>query len=238
MHSLAVALFWSLLALQSATVAKASLFFVKPSSRSTCTGGSPCEVVWEDDGVSPLLNTVGVVTAGLYTGSLQLVQTLQPVNVANTLSYQFTPIPGAGPNSNSYYIAFTSTQEKVNGTSYVGFSPFFTLKGMSGSFDNPVPSLTATKAIPKSLTETSGTVLGTTLTVGSVPNTSNPPQSTTTKPKSTSTSSSLTSLFTTSSDATSASQGAAIATQTGAAQRISSRTLPFVALFSLCALLI
>jgi hypothetical protein len=44
------------------------LQFIQPASGSTCTGGTPCVLSWLDDGDSPLLNAVGVVTAGLFHG--------------------------------------------------------------------------------------------------------------------------------------------------------------------------
>lgn len=80
--------------------------FIEPASKSTCTAGSPCTIEWLDDGNSPLLNKVGVVTAGLYHGNQvnfhrgladgtftlpqQLVQTIQPLDVAAIHSIQFT----------------------------------------------------------------------------------------------------------------------------------------------------
>ncbi|KAF8814406.1 hypothetical protein BYT27DRAFT_7082282, partial [Phlegmacium glaucopus] len=57
-----------------------------------------CTVTWLDDGEKPLLSVIGVSTVGLYTGMQQLVQTIAPVDVANTHSITFTPLPDAGPN--------------------------------------------------------------------------------------------------------------------------------------------
>ncbi|KAF7300283.1 hypothetical protein MKEN_01352400 [Mycena kentingensis (nom. inval.)] len=159
------ALFYSLLALEYATLARASLYFLQPARGSSCTGGSPCTVRWLDDGNAPLLNAVGVVTAALYTGKMQLVQTLQPVDTANVLSYQFTPIPEAGPNSENYYVAFTSNKAEVNGTRYIGYSPFFTLNGMTGDFDKPLAQATAVIAIPATVSHSAGTILPATITI-------------------------------------------------------------------------
>ncbi|KAJ7925166.1 hypothetical protein B0H13DRAFT_2248879 [Mycena leptocephala] len=168
MHLLA-----TLLLLDFALFVSAGVYFIQPASGSTCTGGTPCVLSWLDDGDSPLLNAVGVVTAGLFHGKQQLVQTLQPLDVAGVHSVEFTPIAQAGPNSDSYYIAFTSTSANENGTDYTAFSPFFTLEGMSGSFSSPLASATATIPIPASLTR-SGTIIPVTITVGNV-DTSLPP---------------------------------------------------------------
>ncbi|KAJ7701826.1 hypothetical protein B0H17DRAFT_924028 [Mycena rosella] len=75
--------------------------FVQPANGSTCTGGTPCSLQWLDDGDAPLLNEIGVVTAGLFTGKQQLVQTIKPLDVSNLHSVQFTPNAQAGPNSGS-----------------------------------------------------------------------------------------------------------------------------------------
>ncbi|KAF7362003.1 hypothetical protein MVEN_00545500 [Mycena venus] len=228
----------------------AGVYFIQPQSGSTCTGGTPCRLEWLDDGIAPLLNAVGVVRAGLFTGEQQLVQTLQPVDVASLHSVEFTPIAQAGPNSNSYYIAFTSTTAKENGTDYTAFSPFFVLKGMSGDFSSPLASATTAFSIPKSITHT-GTIIPTTITVGTV-DTSLPPMpspSTTSSSSSSNTqtpSSSSTSRFTTSS-VPSSSPAASVSpsvTESGAVTTPSPSSagasrpvsLPALAVLSLCAL--
>ncbi|KAF8210098.1 hypothetical protein K438DRAFT_140309 [Mycena galopus ATCC 62051] len=171
MHLLAILATLSLLVFPR--LVNAGVFFVQPLSGSTCTAGTPCVLSWDDDGILPLLPQVGTVTAGLFTGNQQLVQTIRPLEVANLNSVNFTPIAQAGPNSDSYYIAFTSTTAKVNGTAYTAYSPFFRLTGMSGSFSSPLASATATFSIPASFTNT-GTIIPTTITVGNV-DTSLPP---------------------------------------------------------------
>ncbi|KAJ7777900.1 hypothetical protein DFH07DRAFT_796539 [Mycena maculata] len=194
-------------ALDLARFASAGLYFIEPANGSTCTGGSPCTIDWLDDGNAPLLNLIGTVTCGLYTGNQQLVQTIQPVDVSSIHSVQFTPNAEAGPNSGSYYIAFTSTSATVNGTKYIAFSPFFNLNGMSGSFSSPLAAATSTIPIPSSLTrQSSSDTVGTTIIVGSSLDTSLPPLTTSSavKPPSSS-SSSLSSRFTTSPIPTSSS---------------------------------
>ncbi|KAJ7481709.1 hypothetical protein FB451DRAFT_1236910 [Mycena latifolia] len=192
------------IALDFALLVSAGVYFIEPASGSTCTAGTQCTLEWLDDGNNPLLNEVGVVTVGLYTGEMQLVQSIQPLDVSSLHSVDFTPIAEAGPNSGSYYIAFTSNA-KVNGTKYLAFSPFFNLKGMSGSFSSPLAAATSTIAIPTTLTHSSAGTVGITITIGSV-DTSLPslPTFSSSKPK-TSSPSSLSSQFTTSSRPTSAS---------------------------------
>ncbi|KAJ6618671.1 hypothetical protein B0H10DRAFT_2028556, partial [Mycena sp. CBHHK59/15] len=70
-------------ALDAALLVHAGVYFIKPADGSICTGGSPCTIEWLDDGDSPLLDAVHVVTAGLYTGNQQLVQTIQPLDVSS-----------------------------------------------------------------------------------------------------------------------------------------------------------
>ncbi|KAJ7188390.1 hypothetical protein C8R46DRAFT_1054633 [Mycena filopes] len=162
-----------LLLLHFALVARAGVYFIQPAQGSSCTGGAPCTLSWLDDGSAPFITDVGVVSAGLYTGKQQLVQAIAPLNVADRHSIEFTPNAQAGPNSASYYIAFISTHETVNGTQYAAFSPFFALDGMSGSFSSPLASATHTFSVPASLTQT-GSLSDVTITVGNV-DTSLPP---------------------------------------------------------------
>ncbi|KIY69020.1 hypothetical protein CYLTODRAFT_350429 [Cylindrobasidium torrendii FP15055 ss-10] len=77
----------------------ATLYVVEPRAGATCYGGQECTVTWLDDGATPLLTSYGMAQVGLYTGNQQLVQTIQPLDVSQSLSLTFTPIPEAGPNS-------------------------------------------------------------------------------------------------------------------------------------------
>ncbi|KDQ56634.1 hypothetical protein JAAARDRAFT_296512 [Jaapia argillacea MUCL 33604] len=81
------------------TTVHAGLYVVTPSDGSTCHGGQPCTVTWLDDGELPLLTSIGACTVGLYTKDEQLLQQIEPVDVASTHSLTFTPNPEAGPNS-------------------------------------------------------------------------------------------------------------------------------------------
>ncbi|KAK0498732.1 hypothetical protein EDD18DRAFT_1153505 [Armillaria luteobubalina] len=135
--------------------ANAALYVIEPNSGSSCHGGQNCTVEWLDDGTRPLLSSFGVSTVGLYTRTQQLVQSIDPVDTSATHSLTFTPIPEAGPNSDTYYICFTSTSFFDDGTAVMAFSPFFQLDQMTGSFATPLESATASIAIPTSLTQTS-----------------------------------------------------------------------------------
>ncbi|KAJ7622832.1 hypothetical protein DFH06DRAFT_1231586 [Mycena polygramma] len=245
-------LFPLLLLLDFALFASAGVYFIQPASGSTCSAGTPCTVSWLDDGDSPLLDAVGVVTVGLYTGTQQMVQTIPPLDVASLHSVEFTPDAQAGPNSDSYCIAFTSTNAKENGTDYIAFSPFFTLKGMSGSFSSPLASATASRSIPSSLTRT-GSIIPTTITVGSV-NTSLPPLPTpstsTSKPATSSSAHSISSSRFTTSSVPSSQPSSPVASASPSVTKSSAATtgapssaaashlpsLPLLAVVSLCAL--
>ncbi|KAJ3812965.1 hypothetical protein EV368DRAFT_84777 [Lentinula lateritia] len=166
-------------ALDALTAVQATLYVIQPSAGSTCSGGSPCTVQWLDDGTTPLNSNIGVTTCGLYTGDMQLVQTIDPVDVSSTQSLVFTPISDAGPDSSDYYIAFTSTNLEINGTKYTSYSPFFrhrlitviSLNNMTGSFSSSVASATSSIPIPSSLTGSSAfseTGVLSTVTVGTI----------------------------------------------------------------------
>ncbi|GAW10352.1 hypothetical protein LENED_012610 [Lentinula edodes] len=150
-----MALALAFVALDAFTVVQATLYVIQPSAGSTCSGGSPCTVQWLDDGTTPLNSNIGVTTCGLYTGDMQLVQTIDPVDVSSTQSLVFTPISDAGPDSSDYYIAFTSTNLEINGTKYTSYSSFFSLNNMTGSFSSSVASATSSIPIPSSLTGSS-----------------------------------------------------------------------------------
>ncbi|KAF9474849.1 hypothetical protein BDN70DRAFT_841720 [Pholiota conissans] len=154
---------------------RAGIYVVEPLKGSTCRANKPCTITWLENGERPLLSAVGVSTVGLFTGRQQLVQTIPPVDVSKTQSVTFTPNPSAGPDSDTYYIAITSTALKGNDSiPYSAWSPFFKLTGMSGSFETPLSSATAPIAIPSSLTlSTSGSIATSTRVIL-------PPSSTTT----------------------------------------------------------
>ncbi|KAJ3861436.1 hypothetical protein EV359DRAFT_47179 [Lentinula novae-zelandiae] len=94
-----MALVLAFVALDAFTAVQATLYVIQPSAGSTCSGGSPCTVQWLDDGTTPLNSNIGVTTCGLYTGDMQLVQTIDPVDVSSTQSLVFTPLSDAGPDS-------------------------------------------------------------------------------------------------------------------------------------------
>ncbi|KAK7057299.1 hypothetical protein R3P38DRAFT_3341669 [Favolaschia claudopus] len=227
----------------------AGVYFIQPASGSKCKAGAECTVQWDDDGILPLLNDVGIVTAGLYTGKQQLVQSLPPLDVASRQSIKFTPMAQAGPNSESYYLAFKSTTAKLNGTDYLAFSPFFSLEGMSGDFSSPLASATTTFSTPKFLSNT-GTLIPTTIVVGNVdtslppspsPSASSPSPSSQSSASETSKSSS--SRFTTSSLPPSSSSSIAASftgsgappTNTSPASPSRPLSVPVLAVLSLCA---
>ncbi|EIN14577.1 hypothetical protein PUNSTDRAFT_96542, partial [Punctularia strigosozonata HHB-11173 SS5] len=143
----------------------AELYVTNPRNRAPCTGGQACTVTWLDDGQVPLLATIGPCTVGLYHGQEQLVQTIDPVDVSSVHSLTFLPDAQAGPDSDTYYIAFTSLSlpNPSNASfAYQAFSPFFALSGMSGSFDTPVASDTSSKPIPSTLTQSTTSPASTT----------------------------------------------------------------------------
>ncbi|KAF8916692.1 hypothetical protein CPB85DRAFT_1216070 [Mucidula mucida] len=96
-----MALALALFSLQSILCVQAALYVIVPASGSTCHGGEECTVQWLDNGEAPLLASFGVCSVGLYTGDNQLVQTIEPLDVSASHSLTFTPIPEAGPTSDT-----------------------------------------------------------------------------------------------------------------------------------------
>ncbi|KAH9936702.1 hypothetical protein B0H21DRAFT_878690 [Amylocystis lapponica] len=129
---------------------RAGLYVNDPVASTTCNGGQPCTVTWLDDGSQPLLSGIGACYVGLYNGNNVLVQQIEPVDVASVHSLQFTPDPGAGPDSGTYYINFTAINP-VDGARYIQYSAFFTMASMSGSFVSPIASDTSTLSVPSTV---------------------------------------------------------------------------------------
>ncbi|KAG5723896.1 hypothetical protein E4T56_gene9821 [Termitomyces sp. T112] len=168
MYFITFALVSAFFFLQLALLVDAGIYVIKPEANSTCHGGQRCTIQWLDDGIRPLLAAAGVCTFGLYTGTMQLVQTIPPVDVSATRSISFKPIPAAGPNSDSYYIGIISITAKENSSeSYEAFSPFFSIDQMTGSFDSPLSEATSTIPITSSVFSRSTTHLST-ITVGTL----------------------------------------------------------------------
>ncbi|KAJ4490371.1 hypothetical protein J3R30DRAFT_3421194 [Lentinula aciculospora] len=244
------ALALALVALDAFIAVQASLYIIQPSQGSICSGGSPCTVQWLDDGTNPLNSQIGVTTCGLYTGDMQLVQTIEPVDVTGVQSFTFTPIPDAGPDSNDYYIAFTSTSLEINGTKYTSYSPFFSLNNMTGSFSSPLASATSSIAIPSSLTgvdASSATSVLSTITVGTITTPLSPTStpsatasssrfSTLTSSSASATTTSTTSRVTSTSSSTSSSSASGATSSNGAAS-LRTASLPLFGIVSFAALL-
>jgi len=149
----------------------ATVFMTSPTVQTTCTGGQQCTISWNDDGKAPTAVTFGLASIGIFVGSVNSqteIQRIQDgVNVATTAAVQFTVDPSIGPNSNVYFVRFTSAAAKdPNNVAYPAeaFSAKFTLNGMKGTFNStiqaqidgassapvPSPSAPATSAAPPS----------------------------------------------------------------------------------------
>ncbi|KAH9968014.1 hypothetical protein BC827DRAFT_1169751 [Russula dissimulans] len=125
-----------------------ALYVTRPTSQTVCHAVQPCSVQWLDNGVVPLLGAMGLCRVALYSGNEKLIQQIEIVDVSTTQSLSFTPRPDAGPNSNTYYLAFTPI---ISSGPVTAFSATFSLDGMNGSFDSPIPELTSTRPVPSTL---------------------------------------------------------------------------------------
>ncbi|KZT04875.1 uncharacterized protein LAESUDRAFT_727448 [Laetiporus sulphureus 93-53] len=132
-------------------VARAALYVNQPLSGSTCYGGQPCTIAWVDDGESPLLSDIGACYVGLYYGNGDLIQEIEPVNVAEIHSLSFTPDSAAGSDSSLYYVNFTSVELIINSTYYMQYSVDFALSSMYGNLASHVASDTAAIPVPSSV---------------------------------------------------------------------------------------
>ncbi|TFK53037.1 hypothetical protein OE88DRAFT_1334691 [Heliocybe sulcata] len=130
-------------------IARAELYVASPAAGSTCHAGQPCTVTWLDNGEVPLLSSLGACTVGLYTGSDELLQEIEPVNPASTLSLQFTPNAAVGPNGDGYYVRFQ-------------------LDGMSGSTPTQISSLTSTVPVASSVSSPTPQSVTSTSTIGTI----------------------------------------------------------------------
>ncbi|KAI0299345.1 hypothetical protein B0F90DRAFT_1727976 [Multifurca ochricompacta] len=102
-----------------------ALYVINPTAQGVCVGGQPCHVQWLDDGQEPLLTTMGPCYVTLYAGNQRIVQRIEPVDVSTTHSLTFTPSPNAGPDSDTYYIAFASIKSSNSSQPLQAFSTYF-----------------------------------------------------------------------------------------------------------------
>ncbi|EJD01784.1 uncharacterized protein FOMMEDRAFT_123808 [Fomitiporia mediterranea MF3/22] len=125
-----------------AASAMAKPYLTSPVAGSVCSGGSICNVNWQDDNNTPSLNDFGDAKVGIYVGNVNqqtMVQSISDsVNVATTSSIAFTVDPNAGPDDDIYFIRFDSINGMNGSTPFQAFSAKFTLKNMSGQFNSTV----------------------------------------------------------------------------------------------------
>ncbi|KAG1848786.1 hypothetical protein C8R48DRAFT_812963 [Suillus tomentosus] len=125
--------------------ALANVFITSPVASTTFTAGQQATVNWQDDGLSPNLASFGASLIGIYTGNANqqtLLQTISSsVDVSTSSSINFTPDGTIGPDSNEYFVRFTSINLKDATNSQFpaeAFSAKFTMTGMTGTFNSTV----------------------------------------------------------------------------------------------------
>ncbi|CAE6486994.1 unnamed protein product [Rhizoctonia solani] len=127
-----------------APAALASPYFTAPVGGTTCQAGQPCEITWQDDGKAPDLATFGDCNVAVFVGSQfqqTMVQNLAVTNAQTAKTVQFVPDPSVGEDSSSYFIKMVSintadpTAAQYKATAY---SAMFTLKGMTGKFNETI----------------------------------------------------------------------------------------------------
>ncbi|KZV99012.1 hypothetical protein EXIGLDRAFT_831788 [Exidia glandulosa HHB12029] len=124
--------------------ALAEMAITDPNGLTTCSGGTNCNIKWQDGPNAPTLAASGTCSFSIYTGSQQQQTLLQPisgdVNVVATSALVFPIDPTIGPSSNAYFIrAQCSVQDPADPTlPLLAFSHRFTLDKMSGTFNQSV----------------------------------------------------------------------------------------------------
>lgn len=157
----------------------ANVFITSPVATTTFTGGQQATITWQDDGLTPNLTAFGAALVGIYTGNANqqtLLQTVSAsVDVSTTTSIVFTPDATIGPNSNEYFVRFTSLNLKDATNSQFpaeAFSAKFTMTSMTGTFNSTVQAeINGQSTAPIGATATSsasGTMKTVATTSGSV----------------------------------------------------------------------
>lgn len=135
----------AVISLALAASALANVFITSPVASTTWTAGQQATVTWQDDGMTPNLTSFGASLVGIYTGNANQQTLLQiissSVDVSTTSSVAFTPDGTIGPNSNEYFVRFTSINLKDATNSQFpaeAFSAKFSMTGMTGTFNSTV----------------------------------------------------------------------------------------------------
>jgi len=149
--------------LVAASPALGELAMTSPVAGTTCTAGQVCTITWADNHSGVSLAQQGNCTVALYTGNAQQQTFLQPIaypdsiNVTQIQTINFTPDATVGPNSELYFIRFSSItlQNPTSaGNPYLSFSAKFTLAGMTGAWNSTVQTqlagITSASAAPSS----------------------------------------------------------------------------------------
>lgn len=135
----------AVISLALAASALANVFITSPVASTTWTAGQQATVTWQDDGMTPNLTSFGAALVGIYTGNANQQTLLQiissSVDVSTSSSVAFTPDGTIGPNSNEYFVRFTSINLKDATNSQFpaeAFSAKFAMTGMTGTFNSTV----------------------------------------------------------------------------------------------------
>jgi len=144
-------MFSSLVALSLATIlpsALANLYTTAPVASTSWPAGQPAAIKWQDDGNAPPLANFGPASIALCVGSqttqivLQVISTNTDVSKVNTITW--TPIATDGPDTDAYFIKFTSNiLQDAKNPQYPAeaFSAKFRLTQMTGAFNATIMAL-------------------------------------------------------------------------------------------------
>jgi len=179
-----------------------AVFITNPVNTTSASGGNALTVSWKDDSATPTLAQIGACSIGIYVGNSLQQTEIQNINasvdVSTTSSVSFVVDSTIGPNSNLYFVRFTSlgladaTNSQFN---YESFSAKFTLTNMTGTFSAAAQSqidaastisLTSSTSSASSSSTTSKVVASTTTSSKAATSTSNSTAAATTTGNSTS----------------------------------------------------
>lgn len=127
-----------------APAALAGPYFTAPVAGTVCQAGQPCTITWQDDSKAPSLAEFGDCSVAIYTGNAQqqsMIQNLAITNAQTASTVQFVPDATAGEDSTVYFVKMVSlnTPDPSNAMyKATAYSAMFTLKGMTGKFNETV----------------------------------------------------------------------------------------------------
>ncbi|BEJ12172.1 hypothetical protein CspHIS471_0206320 [Cutaneotrichosporon sp. HIS471] len=121
-----------------AAPALATIYTTNPVASTSVKGGEVLEIKWQDDGIAPVLDTIGICSVDLCIGSptkqLCIQNLAESVDVSKASTVSTTIDPSIGANHDAYFIRYSAENYTDKGMPYMQFSARFALTDMTGNF--------------------------------------------------------------------------------------------------------